>query len=224
MRLKLAAMLPLVISLSASIAPQAACAMPRVGLTVAIPDIPHIVSGEVDLIFNPMFTLGFNFGGFAYTFATQPNSTPVSILDGNIRARWHPFSGVFFLGLIGGLQRVAGSQSGNYTITDPVLGTPVAIPASGGVSILSPHLTPHLGWIFTTNSGFTFGIELGVQVPVRSTSSVSISIDDPAYTPYVELVQATQSYKDAQAQIEDTASKIGNIPLPYFVLRWGWTF
>lgn len=199
-------------------------ARPRVALTAAIPDIPHVISGEVGLLFNDVWSLGFSAGGFSHTFTTTQGPAPVSIAAGALRLRWCPFKGSFFLGAFGGFQKLGGSISKTYTITDSTSGLSLPVPARAELALSNPYLTPHLGWMFITKIGFTFGMEFGVQVPLSSSSTLDIGIDDPSLTGFADVVKALPAYQDAQAQIEDQVSKYGNIVLPYFALRLGWTF
>ena len=78
------------------------------------------------------------------------NSLIITAFEG--RARWHPSGNPFFAGLAVGWQVLWMS------------GLNGDAGASGTLSGL--YFTPHLGWLWALENGFTFGTEFGVQVPL----------------------------------------------------------
>jgi hypothetical protein len=196
----------------------------RVSTTLVLPDVPHVVSGELDLLLGSSFAIGVNAGGFGTTFNTSAGPTPVSISAFNARARWFPFSGTFFLGLAAGTQKAMASATPSFTVTDANSGQSITVPTAASATINSPYLSPHLGWFVVTSSGFTWGFELGAQVPFNSRSNIQLDITDPAYAPLETQVKATTSYQSIEADIRKTANQLGNQLLPYAAFRIGWTF
>lgn len=200
-----------------------ALARPKVGVTAGL-EIPHILTGQIDLNYNPRWTIGFNLGGFAYTYNSTSGPIPFSMAAGNVHARWAPFNGTFFLALATGIQKVGASVSKTYTVTDAATATSVDIPASAALNITSPFITPHLGWYVVTRWGFTFGLEGGVQIPISTSSEIDLEIEDEAQGQFLETIKTSQPYLDAKASIEAEVAKYANILLPYLAIRIGWTF
>ncbi|MES1208086.1 MAG: hypothetical protein ABUS79_19300 [Pseudomonadota bacterium] len=70
--------------------------------------------------------------------------------------RWYPFGGVFFLGAGLGYQNFQASfgetiDNGHLNVTADMSGA---------------FFIPQVGWMFITGSGFSFGINLGLQIPI----------------------------------------------------------
>ena len=80
-------------------------------------------------------------------------------------ARVFPFHGAFFLGLRGGYQRILAST----TIAVPALGS---MPESAGLD--SWYVNPRVGFLWTLKSGFSIGIEAGVQIPVTTSLATTL--------------------------------------------------
>jgi len=196
-------------------------ALERLAITIG-PDIPHILTGEVALIYTPRWTIAVRGGGFAYTFQSDSYAIPASVAAGDLRLRYFPFNGSFFVGLAGGLQNLAGSTTQTYNVT--VQGQNLAIPASASASVLTPYVTPHLGWFVVTRSGFTFGFEAGVQFAFNSTSNLNLSISDPTQSQYLSYLQALPQYQQVQSDVQGDIDKYANHWLPYTSIRLGWTF
>ncbi len=85
-------------------------------------------------------------------------------------ARFFPFRGPFFLGLRAGRQVVSASA------TVSALGQSL----SGAVDVASWFVNPRVGLLWTWASGFAFGMEAGVQIPVSTTVTTTLpaGVDD----------------------------------------------
>jgi hypothetical protein len=212
-----------VVGLIALAVGQTAQARPKVGVTAGL-EFPHILTGQVDLNYNPRWTIGFNLGGFAYTVQASSGAIPLSMAAGNVHARWAPFHGTFFLGLAAGVQKVGASVSKSYSVTDSSSGSSIAVPALAALNVTSPFITPHLGWYVATRWGFTFGIEGGLQIPINTSSDIDLEITDATQAQYLDLIKSSQPYQDAETNIENEIGKYLNIKLPYAAIRLGWTF
>ena len=144
----------------------------------------------------------------------------VGITNVDVRGRWHPFSGSFFLGAIVGTQTISGKGSDQIAITG--VGT---VPVTADVSIKSTYVSPHLGWLWIWGSGFMLGFELGWQIPFAPSSNFNINIDDATYNAYLDQVKTTPQYQQLQNNIQDQANRVGTISFPYAtLLRLGWMF
>ena len=82
-------------------------------------------------------------------------------------------------------------------------------PQTASIEVRSWFATPRLGWLWRFGSGFTTGFDLGVQLNIASSKTVTIP------------PQASQSQRDSVNNLVDAAAKI---PLPALNLRIGWLF
>jgi hypothetical protein len=112
---------------------------------------------------SPRFSFAAEAGGYFLndvlldTSANQggvKNSLITTAFEG--RARLHTSDGPFFIALAVGWQRLW------------VSGLNGDIAASGSVSGI--YITPHVGWLWATEGGLTFGTEFGIQIPIGSRS------------------------------------------------------
>jgi hypothetical protein len=102
-------------------------------------------------------------GGFLPS-VTLP-SVSVSMWSVSADLRVYPFHRAFFLGLRGGYQHLAAST----TVVVPPYGS-----ANEALTMNSGYLNPRLGFLWTLHSGFTVGIDAGVQVPVVRSFSTTL--------------------------------------------------
>ena len=133
----------------------------------------------------------------------------------DIYGRIYPFGGAFFLGAGAGYETVGGSLS--KTIDVPNFGTQ-SVESVGSVRTLV--LTPVIGLLHTFDSGFSLGLDAGVQIPIAPSeiefeTSTSGSIPPDIAEPYLEPINAS---------VRDTLETIGRTPVPTFNLRIGWLF
>jgi hypothetical protein len=108
-----------------------------------------------------------------------------------IDLRLFPLRGSFFLG----------SSFGRQTLTASA--TAYGVTAKGEMTTL--YATPRLGWLWIIKPGISFGTDLGVQLPL----SYSYTVTPP---------QA--NIKD----VTDAANLVGSTPLPALNLRFGFMF
>ncbi|MBS1959590.1 MAG: hypothetical protein JST80_08980 [Bdellovibrionales bacterium] len=150
-------------------------------------------------------------------FTSGSSQVGISSFNFDVRGRWHPFSGGFFLGAALGFQNVKGS--GAQTID--VSGQPV--PTLVAVGINNLYLTPHVGWLWEIGP-VLFGLEFGEQLGFGGTSTLDLSITDPSMQSYLAQVQATQQYQTFKREVEDGFSKLGNLQIFYAAVRLGFAF
>ena len=68
-------------------------------------------------------------------------------------------------------------------------------------------------------------VHLGIQVPLRPNTQISVTIDDPTLQSVLTQVQATAAYKKLEHNVELAGDKLGKLKLPYITaLRLGWMF
>jgi hypothetical protein len=105
-----------------------------------------------------------------------------------VEGRIYPFAGSFFLGVAFGRQRVSIALQG--------VGQPTTLDLS------TRYVAPRLGWLATWSSGFSLGLDLGVQTAQRT--------DFKAGGPQLS------------SALLDTARQYAGTPLPTLNLRLGW--
>lgn len=176
----------------------------RIGpmFTLSFPRIKEI-SLEY-LTVNKMFSFALSKGGISIDPATNISAT---FSNFDIRGRWHPFMGSFFLGAGYGSQSI--TIEGTETIN--------SITAHLKEEVTSTYFMPQLGWLSVWDIGLTMGFELGTIIP--SGVSTNFTSDAPA------LVKATSDYKKLKEDAESTGNKLGASSIPYIALfRIGWLF
>lgn len=160
---------------------------------------------------------GFNFvhSSKKVSFEVGYRSVNVVILDVNVAlkkpevsARWHPFSGSFFLGL--GLGQQDLSASSDSTISGQSI--------EAQVSIKSTVITPHLGWMWGAgDGGFFGGLDFGYQLPSNPKTTLSTNADS--------IIQATPDYQDLYEAVNDQGKILGQIGIPTVtLLKIGYLF
>jgi hypothetical protein len=182
----------------------------RLGLSAAL-TAPHIIEYGLDY-FTPdnMFSSSFVVGG--YTFKTGTVSAGISSYD--LRGRWHPFMGSFFLGLAYGSQKISIEAKDVVNTFDTIV----------KLDIKSAYVMPHLGWFAAWDSGFTLGFELGMIMP--SGVSSSLTTDIPAASASQRAaIEATNDYIKMKTDAESAGDKLGKTSIPYLtLLKLGWVF
>ena len=199
--------------LAATLPPRDAHA--SIGPSLAI-GLPHALNLAIDSKSSPTMSWGIAFGGISLPLQ---NSITLGMGNFDARLRWHPFSGSFFLGAILGGQSVYG-QSTRPINLEPGL----SIPTTVDLTVRSSYFTPHLGWFWIFNSGFTFGFECGIQAPFGPRSTLSVDIADPTLNAYLSALKLTPQYQELENEVEDLADQIGRLVFPYSILRIGWMF
>ena len=116
------------------------------------------------------------------------------------RFRYYLFRGSFFVGAAVGGQNIKATKS--TTIS--------GVPVTANLTMDSMFVTPHVGWHWIWKSGFFMGIDLGVQLSVSRTTSVSSDAAAP--------IQALQQYQDLSNDVTSNAEKLGKKPLPMLTL------
>jgi hypothetical protein len=184
-------------------------------------NFPHPIWLDWHHQFEPIWSGSIGFGGLGlpiHSSSGLDGRFGVSALD--IRARWHPWGGAFFLGMILGGQ----SLYANVSQVFPVSGYG-NITGKVSANVGSPYLTPHFGWFWIFGSGFSLGLEAGYQFPLGAKTTIDITSSDPNVNSYITQIQATSQYKQAEADVQQIGDKFGKLPLPYFTaLRIGWMF
>lgn len=137
--------------------------------------------------------------GAEYGFLPQTSIAGVDTRLWSLAAdgRVFPFRGPFFIGVLAGRQHVGASA----TLTVQNVGS-----ATEQLTLDSWFVNPRIGLLWTSRTGFTFGIDAGVQIPIGT--SISSTVPLPLY-----------------AAAEQRVNAIGGSALPTIdLLRIGWLF
>jgi hypothetical protein len=192
-----------------------------IGPTVSILQIPHPLQVGLEGKF-------LDIAGFSFMYGMFPKLTisdvSVKLDSWDVRARWFPFRGSFFLGAAYGKQKLTGTKK--QSISTNVAQYPT-VDIEGKVELETPYLSPHLGWRWVAKSGFFYGLELGWQFALNASTTVSTDKDDFFNTqirPY-DTTNAAADYDKLRADVVDEGNKIGKIGLPHITLiQIGWYF
>ena len=126
-----------------------------------------------------------------------PIRTPARVWE--VALRVYPFRGTFYLGVGFGHQNLDGQVTEKQ-------GTFVGV-AQGRVE--SWVITPRIGWQWVWRSGFAIGVDLGVQVTVSHSDTLSL----PPGTP-----------PDVEHDVRDLIHFGAEVPLPVLSFRIGYHF
>jgi hypothetical protein len=132
------------------------------------------------------------------------SSVTVKLTGYDVKFKFYPFRGAFFLGVGMGSQTFTGSMTQTMTVAT----VPTSITAT--VAQKNSFIAPEMGWNWTWDSGFFFGMELGVQLSSSHATTVTTNADP--------LVQLTPDYIALQKNITDKADLFAKLPLPLLTL------
>lgn len=181
-------------------------------------NIPHVLNLNYDLRLSPFFSIGVAGGYFGITYQSS-EAGPLKFSTQNYEGhfRFHVFKGAFFLGMLLGSQTFSGETTRTFTISEIA----TSVDVTGSAKIQSYYVTPHLGWMWKWDSGFTFGFDLGYQIALSSSTTVSVPLADSI----AAAASATTAYQDLLHDIEDVGNQLGKTGLPFItLLRFGWSF
>lgn len=188
----------------------------RIGPTVSLA-FPHLVNYSVDATYGKLIGISFGGGRLGYAFDEK---SEVEIRNWDLRARWFPFLGSFFLGAAYGTQGIVGKTSQDLKMKQGEL--ELAIPTDMRLDVTTNYLTPHLGWFATWDSGFTLGFEVGYQMAMNSSAKFNAVFQNVSAASR-SSVENSDEYKKAKEDVEVMAETFGKVSIPYVnLLRMGW--
>lgn len=154
--------------------------------------------------------VGVSFAWGTLPKVTVPGTGGATVTRSSLEAdlRGYPFRGPFFVGLGVGHARTRGSMDAE------VRAYKTSIPASASARIETTYLSPKLGVLFVTRSGFAIGADGGVEIPVSGSEP--------------ELTQSSLGLTtpvQSDNQLVGVARRIAKSPLPFLnVLRVAYMF
>jgi hypothetical protein len=182
----------------------------HVGAMLGLVSLPRPVDIEVFVKFADLMSLGFSFSDFPNLIA-DPLLTAIGAKGGTTIARlddfssyeadvrFYPFRGAFFFGASLGHQSLKGA------VTDTSTGTS----QTGTADVQTLYVTPRAGFLWTWQSGFLLGADLGVQFQLSSDVSTTLP------------PLATADQRKNLNNIVDAGS---SYPLPSAHFRIGWQY
>ena len=191
----------------------------RIGLLVGS-GMPSILSFAGEIRLSRYFGAGVRVGLIPTMHFAYYGEATVSYQDYGAYAHLHPFGGGFLLGAELGYASVKAHYAGTYdTSRYAALGAPSSITTINDGRVQTLVVTPELGYIYTWRAGFTFGFDVGAQIPAAS-SHVKFSQQVVAAGLPSELLQPYLA--PDQEKVRQTLAKVGQTVLPAFHLRIGW--
>lgn len=195
----------------------------RIGPSIRF-SFPNGMSYGVDGTVYKIFGYGASFGGMSMDSDGFPlnitgvDGVSVKISHWDVRARYMPFKGSFFLGMAFGNQSVTGSMEKDIEVSGRNIKT------STELEVSSAYYTPHLGWHWVWDSGFMLGTEFGWQFNSVKSTNFETSMKGASEAEVAEL-KNTKEYKDMKKSSEDIGEKIGETSVPSLALiKIGWWF
>lgn len=206
----------------------------RLGPVVGV-GLPNLVSVGGMLKLTRFFGGGVNVGLIPTTKIALYGDATLSYQEYDVYGRLFPFGGSFFFGAGVGYATVKG------TMTDKIDTSTYAGAVPAGISIPNPLtlqsegsvktmvVTPQIGYFFTTDIGFSIGLDVGAQIPIApSDVTFKSHLSLPAGTPELVASAVQTEYSSYAAssdkKVRDTLDTIGRTPLPTVNLRIGWLF
>ncbi|HEX6275852.1 MAG TPA: hypothetical protein VFZ53_22575 [Polyangiaceae bacterium] len=194
----------------------------RIGPVIGV-GLPAFLSigGAVKL--TKYFGAGINYGIVpTLQFAYYGDAT-VSYQGVGIYGHIHPFGGGFFLGASIGYAHVRGTYTDEFDIsayTGAVPGLADSFAYTSEATMQTLVLTPELGYFYTFKSGFTLGVEAGLQIPIAPSeiefeSQVDDSVPDAVVDRFVT---------PTDERVEETLERVGQTILPTIGIKVGWLF
>ena len=148
----------------------------------------------------------------------------------DIYGRIFPFGGGFFLGAGAGYETVKGTMSDKMdtssfsSVLPPGLSVPNPLVYQSSGTVKTLVLTPQIGYLYTTDIGFSIGVDIGAQVPIApSQVTFKSQLTLPPGTPQQLVDQVhSQLLEPNNQKVRNTLQTIGRAPLPTINLRVGW--
>ncbi len=171
-----------------------------IGPRVTALGLPVPFRGGLETKWDNLIGLSFDYG---FLPSLSFDNVSVGLSGWNVAAHIYPWKGAFFAGLAFGAQNLTGSDTGTVS----------GVPTTVTVNFNSTFIAPEIGWRWVWNSGFYLGMELGVQIPLSTSSNVSATTSTS-----VPGLTGLPEYLDLQSKVNSKANTYGNNPFPQFAL------
>lgn len=158
------------------------------------------------------FGAGINFGLVPEIEFSYYGDATVSYQSYDAFGHIHPFGGGFFLGARIGYAAIEGSYASDIRVSSGGFSGTLTYDSRAKVKTMV--LTPELGYLVTFDSGFTFGVDFGAQIPVAPSR---IRFEDQVRTDL-----PVDAGLENDEKVRDTLERVGRTVLPTAHLRIGW--
>jgi hypothetical protein len=192
----------------------------RIGGLVGV-GLPSLLSFGGMIKLTRFFGAGLNVGLIPAIKLSLYGDAQLSYQEYDLYARLFPFGGDLFAGAGVGYASIKGSFSSSYNVSAfqsvaPTLQSPLFVASEASIRTLV--LTPTIGLLHIFGSGFTFGVDLGAQIPLApSTSRFNTRLPSAVPQPVID-----QYVKPNDKKVQDTLDTVGRTILPTLNLRIGW--
>ncbi|MBI3206033.1 MAG: hypothetical protein HYZ29_31145 [Myxococcales bacterium] len=192
----------------------------RIGGLVGV-GLPSILSFGGAIKLTRYFGAGVNVGIIPTIKISLYGEAELSYQEYDAYGRLFPFGGMFFVGAGVGYATIKGSFKSSYDVRPykaiaPTLPDSLAVESIASVRTLV--LTPQIGLQHIFGSGFTLGIDVGLQVPIAP-SEVHFDTKLPPDVP-PEVIE--KFVKPNDQKVQDTLETLGRATVPTLNLRVGW--
>jgi hypothetical protein len=193
-----------------------------IGAVVGV-GLPNLLNFGLTTKLARYFGLGFNVGLIPKTTITLYGEATLKYRQYDAYARLYPFGGALFLGAGFGYASAKGTLTRKVDLSAyqpllPELPASVELVSDAHASALV--LTPQVGLFHTLESGFSVGLDAGLQVPVKQ-GDIEFSTRIPPNTPQ----EVTDRYVTPNDEkVRETLDAVARKPLPIVNLRVGWLF
>jgi hypothetical protein len=179
--------------------------------------LPHVLNLGIESMIGQRFGISVNYGNATRTLS----SVDVGVRHTDLRLRWFPWAGSFFVGSAFGSHKLTGEL--NRVIYDSTTKQNIAV--HGKLSASANYIAPHFGWFSVWDSGFTMGCDFGYLMPSGVKSSFSSNFGAIPSGVGEDSLRESGEYKEMRKDLEDSAKKYASMPLPFVTLmRIGWMF
>ena len=191
----------------------------RIGVLVG-GGLPSLLSFAGEIRLTRYFGAGIRFGLIPDMHFSYYGQASVSYQDYGVYAHLHPFGGGFLLGAEVGYAHANGTYSNSYDTSQYVaLGAPSSIDLTTTGSVETLILTPEIGYVYTWRAGFTFGFDVGAQIPIAPSN---VSLQDHVVAGGLPQNLVDSYLAPDREKVHATLEKVGQTILPAFHLRIGW--
>ncbi len=192
--------------------------------------LPSLLSFGGILKLTRYFGAGVNVGLIPAVKLSYYGEAQISYQEYDLYGRLFPFGGALFVGAGVGYATMNGSFKNTPPISDiqKVLGTSVKLP--NGVTIDSEGsvrtlvLIPTVGLLHTFGSGFTVGLDVGLQMPIAPSKTHFETRVPPVVPKQIYDQFEQQIIKPNDKKVQDTLDTVGRTILPTLNFRIGWLF
>lgn len=204
----------------------------RLGPIVGL-GLPNLLNIGAMLKLTSYLGAGVNVGLIPSVHIAYYGEATLAYQEYDVYGRIFPFGGGFFLGAGIGYATIKGTAKSTFDVSSyqaqaelAGISVPNPLTYQSEGSVRTMIITPQIGYFYTTDIGFSIGLDLGAQVPIApSQVTYKSHLTLPAGTPpaVVSGIQSTYVTPNDK-KVRDTLESIGRTPLPTFNIKIGWLF